>query len=68
MMYFILRPNEGGNIGLGHAINFGLTVPPAAPHWLTAGHCPSECTRAGLPDEGIRVYMVFLHSHYLGTA
>ena len=53
-------------MALGHAINFGLTIPPGAPHWLSAGHCAGECTQATLPREGIKVYMVFLHGHYLG--
>lgn len=53
-------------MALGRVINFGLTIPPGVEHWITAGHCSEHCTRAGLPQEGIHVFMVFLHGHSLG--
>ncbi|KAK7083414.1 DBH-like monooxygenase protein 1, partial [Halocaridina rubra] len=63
-----LREQEAGNMALGHSIVFSLTVPPRLPYWLTSGHCPSACTSAGIPEEGINVFMVFLHAHYLARA
>ncbi|KAA0189759.1 DBH-like monooxygenase protein-like [Hyalella azteca] len=63
-----LRPNEAGNFAVGHAINFGLTIPPKTPLWVTAGHCSEHCTRQAFPPTGINVFMVFLHAHYLARA
>ncbi|XP_064084732.1 DBH-like monooxygenase protein 1 [Macrobrachium nipponense] len=63
-----LREQDAGNIALGHSIVFSLTVPPRTPHWLVSGHCASECTAQAIPEEGIHVFMVFLHGHYLARA
>lgn len=63
-----LRKYDAGNIGLGHALLFSLVVPPRVPFWQVAGHCDSACTQAAIPDEGVSVFMVFLHGHYLARA
>ncbi|XP_063608834.1 DBH-like monooxygenase protein 1 [Penaeus indicus] len=63
-----LRKYDAGNIGLGHALLFSLVVPPRLPYWKVAGHCDSACTQAAIPDDGVSVFMVFLHSHYLARA
>ncbi|XP_047493426.1 LOW QUALITY PROTEIN: DBH-like monooxygenase protein 1 [Penaeus chinensis] len=63
-----LRKYDAGNIGLGHALLFSLVVPPSLPYWKVAGHCDSACTQAAIPDDGVSVFMVFLHSHYLARA
>nr|XP_053627758.1 DBH-like monooxygenase protein 1 homolog [Cherax quadricarinatus] len=63
-----LREIDASNMGLGHALLFSLTVPPKTPNWLVSGHCSSACTAAGLPEDGINVFTVFLHGHYLARA
>ncbi|XP_045598683.1 DBH-like monooxygenase protein 1 isoform X2 [Procambarus clarkii] len=63
-----LREIDASNMGLGHALLFSLTVPPRTPHWLVSGHCPSECTAATIPPDGINVFTVFIHGHYLARA
>ncbi|CAL4137246.1 unnamed protein product [Meganyctiphanes norvegica] len=61
-----LREYDAGNFLIGHNLNFGHVVPPRQKHWLTSGHCPRECLQEVLPEEGIKVFMVFLHAHTLG--
>ncbi|XP_042884541.1 DBH-like monooxygenase protein 1 [Penaeus japonicus] len=63
-----LRKYDAGNIGLGHSILFSLVVPPRVPYWRVAGHCDSACTQSAIPEEGVSVFMVFLHSHYLARS
>lgn len=61
-----LREYDAGNFLVGHSFDFGHVVPPRQENWLTSGHCPSDCLREGLPEKGIKVFMVFLHAHTLG--
>uniref|UniRef100_A0A0P4WA35 DOMON domain-containing protein n=1 Tax=Scylla olivacea TaxID=85551 RepID=A0A0P4WA35_SCYOL len=63
-----LRPWDASIIGLGHSLIFSLTVPPRTSDWLVVGHCSSACTAAALPPEGVNIFTVFLHGHYLVRA
>lgn len=63
-----LRQWDASIIGLGHSLIFSLTVPPRTSDWLVAGHCSSACTAAALPPEGVNIFTVFLHGHYLVRA
>lgn len=63
-----LRPWDASVLGLGHSLLFSLTVPPRTPEWLVAAHCSSACTAAALPPEGVSIFTVFLHGHYLVRA
>lgn len=62
------RKSDAGNLALGHSLVFSLTVPPRSPYWELVGHCSSVCTSASLPPQGINVFIVFLHGHYLGQS
>ncbi|ROT85645.1 dopamine beta hydroxylase [Penaeus vannamei] len=59
-----IREKDAGNLAVGHSIVFSLTVPPRRSDWVTAGHCSSDCTRGNIPEDGVNVFMIFLHGHY----
>ncbi|XP_069165930.1 MOXD1 homolog 1-like isoform X2 [Procambarus clarkii] len=61
-----LREHDAGVLTIGHDISPLLVVPPGT-HWLTVGICHPDCTQQGLPEDGIKVFEVLLHSHILGS-
>lgn len=53
---------------LGITINpFQLVIPQDTETVLT-GYCSAECTKSGLPDEGVSVFGTFLHGHTAANA
>ncbi|XP_069946728.1 MOXD1 homolog 1 [Cherax quadricarinatus] len=61
-----LRQYDAGVIMLGQAIS-PLTIIPPHREWLSVGICQSDCTRQGLPEGGVEVFLGVLHSHLLGS-
>ena len=53
-------------MSLGHSIVYALTIPPKQSYWKVSGHCSEECTAKTIPAEGIKIFNIFLHGHYLG--
>nr|XP_045616124.1 MOXD1 homolog 1-like isoform X2 [Procambarus clarkii] len=60
------REYDAGVLTIGHSISPLLVVPPGT-HWLTVGICHPDCTQQGLPEGGVKVFEVLLHSHMLGS-
>ncbi|XP_012220915.1 MOXD1 homolog 1 [Linepithema humile] len=61
-----LRSNEAGIFFTGMAVTPLHLVPPQQKEYATAGYCASHCTNASLPEKGINVVSVVLHSHLAG--
>ncbi|CAG7683164.1 unnamed protein product, partial [Allacma fusca] len=61
-----LREHEAGILTLGHDTHFSLMMSPSASEYIISGHCSSICTQEYLPNDGINVFTVFLHSHLAG--
>lgn len=61
-----LREIEASLAILGHHTVPSLTVPPETTNFVTVGHCPSACTDAFLPEEGVTVFNSLLHGHLSG--
>ncbi|XP_064084122.1 DBH-like monooxygenase protein 1 homolog [Macrobrachium nipponense] len=60
-----LRPHDAGILMLGHNVSPMQVIPPGQ-HWLTIGHCSSDCTGQNLPEKGVNVFAGILHAHLLG--
>ena len=61
------RDVEAGLVMIGHNVWFAHTIPPNAQNFLTPGHCSAECTRDRIPETGIHIFNVLLHSHSSGS-
>lgn len=64
-----LRPHDGGLLMIRHespGLTPSLHIPPSSIDHIIYGMCGAECTRNILPDEGISMYAMLLHSHNAG--
>ncbi|XP_012543741.1 MOXD1 homolog 1 [Monomorium pharaonis] len=61
-----LRPQEAGILVAGVAVSPLHLVPPQRKEYATAGYCTPHCTNTMLPENGINVVSVVLHSHLAG--
>ncbi|CAG7826683.1 unnamed protein product [Allacma fusca] len=61
-----LRKHEAGIIRMGYETDIGLMIPPNSSNYIIAGHCSGTCTENRLPEEGIKVFTLILHSHLAG--
>jgi len=52
---------------LGSEILPTLIVPPQTKDFVVTGHCAPGCTNKTLPEDGMHITAVFLHSHLLGN-
>ncbi|XP_064083982.1 MOXD1 homolog 1-like [Macrobrachium nipponense] len=60
-----LREHDAGMMILGLNVSPMQIIPPGQ-HWLSIGHCSSDCTGQHLPEKGVNVFGAFLHAHALG--
>ncbi|CAG7820541.1 unnamed protein product, partial [Allacma fusca] len=61
-----LRKHEAGIIRMGYETDIGLMIPPNTSNYIIAGHCSGICIENRLPEEGINVFTLILHSHLAG--
>ncbi|XP_011160800.2 MOXD1 homolog 1 [Solenopsis invicta] len=61
-----LRSQEAGILVTGVAVSPLHLVPPQQKEYATAGYCTPHCTNTMLPDDGINIISVVLHSHLAG--
>ncbi|XP_023716021.1 MOXD1 homolog 1 isoform X2 [Cryptotermes secundus] len=61
-----LRQYDGGILVNGITITPLHIVPPHQLEYRTAGYCSSHCTHKTLPQTGIKLVSVVLHSHLAG--
>jgi len=60
---------DAGALTIGHGYGFPdsqLIIPPNRQDFVVAGHCSSGCTQRYLPQSGISVFNVLMHSHISG--
>ncbi|XP_064084123.1 DBH-like monooxygenase protein 1, partial [Macrobrachium nipponense] len=60
-----LREHDAGIMILGLNVSPMQIIPPGQ-HWLSIGHCSSDCTGQHLPGKGVNVFGALLHTHTLG--
>ncbi|XP_020290292.1 tyramine beta-hydroxylase isoform X2 [Pseudomyrmex gracilis] len=61
-----LREYDAGVIELGLEYTDKMAIPPRQEAFMLSGHCITECTGVGLPQNGIRVFASQLHTHLTG--
>jgi hypothetical protein len=62
-----LRDNNVGTMGFGIWPDH-RTFMPEGLATVNFGYCMSDCTRAGLPPQGVTVFSSFMHQHLVGYA
>ncbi|XP_014472863.1 PREDICTED: tyramine beta-hydroxylase isoform X1 [Dinoponera quadriceps] len=61
-----LRKYDAGVIELGLEYTDKMAIPPRQEAFALSGHCITECTGIGLPQEGIHIFGSQLHTHLTG--
>ncbi|XP_076359948.1 tyramine beta hydroxylase [Tachypleus tridentatus] len=62
-----LRPHDAGILEVGLEYTDKMAIPPKQKVFELNGYCVAECTRTGLPPEGITIFASQLHTHLTGT-
>ncbi|XP_023212266.1 dopamine beta-hydroxylase-like [Centruroides sculpturatus] len=61
-----LRQYDAAVIEVGLEYTNKMAIPPHQEAFQLDGYCVSECTRVGLPPEGITIFAAQLHTHLTG--
>ncbi|XP_078050514.1 DBH like monooxygenase olf413 isoform X2 [Augochlora pura] len=61
-----LRTHDAGILSVGIDPNWRHTIPPGQPEVVSEGHCISDCTGQTIPNNGINIFAVVMHTHQLG--
>ncbi|CAK9815881.1 MOXD1 homolog 2 [Anthophora quadrimaculata] len=61
-----LRTHDAGILSVGIDPNWRHLIPPGQPEVVSEGHCISDCTGQTIPNSGINIFAVIMHTHQLG--
>lgn len=61
-----LRTHDAGILSVGIDPNWRHIIPPGQPDVISEGHCISDCTGHTIPNSGINIFAVIMHTHQLG--
>ncbi|RWS27720.1 Dopamine beta-hydroxylase-like protein [Leptotrombidium deliense] len=61
-----LRKYDVGILEIGLEYTDKNSIPPKQAAFALSGYCVSECSRAGLPPDGITIFASQLHTHLTG--
>ncbi|KAF7399804.1 hypothetical protein HZH68_008396 [Vespula germanica] len=61
-----LRLHDAGILSIGIDPNWRHIIPPGQPEVVSEGHCIAECTGQTIPNSGINMFAVIMHTHQLG--
>ncbi|XP_015434630.1 PREDICTED: MOXD1 homolog 2 [Dufourea novaeangliae] len=61
-----LRTHDAGILSVGIDPNWRHIIPPGQPEVVSEGHCISDCTGQTIPNNGINIFAVIMHTHQLG--
>ncbi|XP_023290728.1 MOXD1 homolog 2 [Orussus abietinus] len=61
-----LRTHDAGILSVGIDPNWRHIVPPGQPEVVSEGHCVTDCTGHTVPNSGINMFAVIMHTHQLG--
>ncbi|XP_033223528.1 MOXD1 homolog 2 [Belonocnema kinseyi] len=61
-----LRIHDAGILSIGIDPNWRHIIPPGQPEVVSEGHCIAECTGQTVPNNGINMFAVIMHTHELG--
>jgi hypothetical protein len=62
----VYRQYDAGMMTIGHTVLASLMIPPKSKDFMIVGHCGAECTDKGVPQEGIFMFNLLLHTHLAG--
>ncbi|GAU95210.1 hypothetical protein RvY_06866 [Ramazzottius varieornatus] len=62
-----LRPNDAATMMAGYSdVGYSMMIPPKVEDFVIYARCTQNCTVAILPDTGVKIINVLLHTHLLG--
>lgn len=61
-----LRAHDAGILSVGIDPNWRHIIPPGQPEVVSEGHCIADCTGQTIPNSGINMFAVIMHTHQLG--
>jgi len=61
-----LRGHDAGILSVGIDPNWRHIIPPGQPEVVSEGHCIADCTSQTIPQSGINMFAVIMHTHQLG--
>jgi hypothetical protein len=61
-----LRAHDAGILSIGIDPNWRHIIPPGQPEVVSEGHCIADCTGQTIPNSGINMFAVIMHTHQLG--
>ncbi|XP_020297995.1 MOXD1 homolog 2 [Pseudomyrmex gracilis] len=61
-----LRAHDAGILSVGIDPNWRHIIPPGQREVVSEGHCISDCTDQTIPNSGINMFAVIMHTHQLG--
>lgn len=61
-----VRQHDAGILSVGIDPNWRHIIPPGQPEVVSEGHCISQCTGQTVPNSGINMFAVIMHTHQLG--
>jgi len=61
-----LREEEAALLIISHDIFMTHIIPPRSVNYTTVGHCSPECLTERIPETGIQLFNILLHSHLAG--
>ncbi|EFN82597.1 MOXD1-like protein 2 [Harpegnathos saltator] len=61
-----VRVHDAGILSVGIDPNWRHIIPPGQHEVVSEGHCISDCTGQTIPNTGINMFAVIMHTHQLG--
>lgn len=61
-----LRTHDAGILSVGIDPNWRHIIPPGQREVVSEGHCVADCTGQTIPESGVNMFAVIMHTHQLG--
>lgn len=61
-----LRTHDAGILSVGIDPNWRHIIPPGQREVVSEGHCVTDCTGQTIPESGVNMFAVIMHTHQLG--
>lgn len=61
-----LHTHDAGILSVGIDPNWRHIIPPGQREVVSEGHCVADCTGQTVPESGVNMFAVIMHTHQLG--